>query len=255
MIISIAIQKGGSGKTTTTINLAAALQLLGHKVLVIDMDPQANLTQAMGLEDDIEPNIYHVLKEEANGKSTGLNTIIHSETKLNLIPAGLALSGAELELVSVYGREHILAGLLEPLKKAYDFIFIDCPPSMGMLTVNALVASDYVLLPLQAEYLPFKGVNSFLNHFQKIKRSLNRNLEVLGLLLTKFDPRKKMNQHTAQQLETLYKGQVFEAKIRVNIALAEAQEKGIDIFSYNESSNGAWDYLQLAQEFLKRTET
>jgi len=168
------------------------------------------------------------------------------------VPAALELAGAELELASVYGREQILAQLIGRLKKRYDFILIDCPPSIGMLTVNALVASDYMLMPMQAEFLPLKGARSFLTHIAKIKK-LNKKLELLGFVLTKFDPRKTMNKQVLEQLSSEYgANKVFSSRIRANIALATAQEKGMDIFSFDPSSNGASDYRALAEELLTK---
>ncbi len=253
-IVSIAIQKGGSGKTTTAINLAAALQQMGHTVLLVDLDPQANLTQSMGFLDERETSIYALLKQVAFGQSVDLDPVIVAANGLDLVPSALDLADAELELVSIYGREKLLRQLLKPVRERYDFIFIDCPPSVGMLTVNALAASDYVLLPLQAEFLPLKGVSSFMRLFSMIKKQVNKKLTVLGILLTKYDRRKVMNRHVLDQLTKDFGPLVFETKIRTNIALASAQQKGVDIFSYDRSANGAYDYLRLAQEFLSKIE-
>lgn len=252
-IISIAIQKGGSGKTTTTINLAAALQQQGKKVLVVDADPQANLSQSLGINDEPEQNLFTELKKEIAGESSSLEKIIIvTKSGLSLIPSSIELAAAELELVSVYGREQVFTWMLEPLKKKFDFIFIDCPPAIGMLTVNALVASKYVLMPLQAEYLPLKGLRSFMHHYKVIKTKLNKNLEVLGFVLTRYDERKTMNRQVYQQLEQEFGEKAFHTHIRGNIQLAKAQEAGLDIFSYDKHSNGAGDYQQLATEFLQK---
>ncbi|MCB9301684.1 MAG: ParA family protein [Lewinellaceae bacterium] len=250
--ISLAIQKGGSGKTTTAVNLAAALQQMGHRVLLIDLDPQANLTQAMGILEEVEPSIYHEFQKVANGKPSDLSAIILQQNGLELIPASLELAGAELELVSTYGREQLLSRMLKPLKKEYEYILIDCPPAIGMLTVNSLVASDFVLMPLQAEFLPLKGVMSFLRHFEKVRTTLNKKLKVLGFVLTRYDNRKTMNRSVLEQLIGAYGDKVFQTRIRTNIALAQAQEKGVDIFSFAPSSNGAQDYMELARELLEK---
>jgi chromosome partitioning protein len=253
MIISIAIQKGGSGKTTTAINLAAALQQQGHKVLIVDMDPQANCTQALGMLEEPELGTYQLLKREASGEEVNaMDAVISTKSGVDLVPSGLELAAAEIELVSVYGREKLTRQLLMPLREAYDYIFIDCPPAIGMLTVNAMVASDFILMPLQAEFLPLKGVNSFLRAFEKVKKQLHPKLKLLGFILTKYDRRKSMNRNVLQQLESEYGGKVFQTRIRTNIALAKAQEAGLDIFHFDKCSNGALDYDRLAQELLER---
>lgn len=253
-IISVANFKGGVGKTTTAINLAAGLKNLGKKVLLIDVDPQANLTQSLGIKDEVKESVYTVLRKEAFGEQAKLTDALTNASGLDLIPSSLDLASAELELASVYGREQILAQLLSSLK-GYDFVFIDCPPSMGMLTINALVGSNFVLIPLQAEFLPLKGARSFLKHFDLVKK-LNKDLKLLGFVLTKYDQRKKMNQKIKEQLEEEFsKEKVFESLIRSNIALANAQEKGLDIFTYDKNSNGAEDYALLAKEFLSKIET
>ena len=254
MILSLAIQKGGSSKTTTAINLAAALQQMGKTVLLMDLDPQANLTQSLGLGDEVDPSTYHLLKQEMEGRSAQLADIVQDCGGLHLAPASLELAGAELELVSVYGREQLLRRMLAPLREQYDYILLDCPPAIGLLTVNALVASDRVLVPLQAEFLPLKGLQSFLRHLETIKRSLNPKVEVLGLLLSRYDPRKKMHQNIREQLEATYPGMLFNTYIRSNIALAQAQAAGQDIFSFDPASNGAEDYMFLGSEVVGRIE-
>lgn len=253
-VISIANFKGGVGKTTTAINLAAALKNRGSKVLLIDVDPQANLTQSLGLTGEAENSIYSVLHKEAMGEETNLTDALIQASGLDLIPASLDLASAELELASVYGREHILSQLIAPFT-GYDFVFIDCPPSMGLLTINALVASDYVVIPLQAEFLPLKGARSFLNHMKMI-RKLNKKIELLGFVLTKYDDRKKMNRQIRREIESEFsQAKVLKPPIRINIALANAQEKGKDIFTYDAKANGALDYKDLATEFLARMNT
>jgi len=252
-IISLAIQKGGSGKTTTAINLGAALQREGKSVLLIDADPQANLTQSLGINDEPEKSLYTELKKEMAGESSDLQqVIVETKTGLHLIPSSLELAVAELELVSVYGREQLFSWMLEQIHGKYDFIFIDCPPAFGMLTVNALVASDEVLIPLQGEFLPLKGVHSFIHHFNAIKKKLNPKLDLLGFVLIKFDERKIMNRNVQQQLMEEYPGKLFNTFIRTSIELAKAQEAGKDIFSFNKNSTVAEDYQKLAAEFLQK---
>ncbi len=242
------MQKGGSGKTTTALNLAAAFRDLHRKVLLIDLDPQANLSQALKVEVKDKKSIYTLLKLESDGEAAGWDGYIYQSSGLSIAPATLALADAEMELVSVYGREQLLNNLLESLRSEYDFIIIDCPPAVGMLTVNALVASDFVIMPLQAEYLPLQGIHSFNERKKKIKEKLNPRLETLGILITRFDQRLGMNQDIGAQLGAEHGSLLFNTKIRTNIALAKAQQKGIDIFSFDENSNGALDYKSLAFE-------
>jgi chromosome partitioning protein len=258
-IISFAIQKGGSGKTTTVINLAAALQLQGKKILLVDADPQANLTQASGIVEETVDNLFTELKKETEGKKEKDEkpVIIELPGGIHLIPSSIELAGAELELVNVYGREQLISWILKPVEPDYDFIFIDCPPAISMLTVNALVASRYVLMPLQAEFLPLKGVRSFMYHFgnvAKIKKKLGLDIDVLGFILTKFDEHKKMNRDVCRQLEEEFGSKVFQAHIRTNIQLAKAQEAGQNIFNFDKHAHGATDYMELSKEFLSKIE-
>jgi chromosome partitioning protein len=250
-VISVANFKGGVGKTTTAINLAAGLKNSGKKVLLIDADPQSNLTHSLGIKGETEDSIYSVLHQAAFGEKAKLLDVKVMASGLDLIPASLDLANAELELAGVYGREQILAQLLKSVT-GYDVVLIDCPPSMSMLTINALVASNYVLIPLQAEFLPLKGARNFLKHFQQI-RKLNKKIELLGFVLTKYDDRKKMNRQIKDALIKEYGAdKVFKNLIRTNIALANAQESGRDIFTHNKSANGALDYANLTTELLAK---
>jgi chromosome partitioning protein len=252
-IISVAIQKGGSGKTTTTINLGAALQRSGKKVLLIDADPQANLSQSLGMKEEPDFNLYSEIKKEITGEGSDIKkAIVEIRPGFSIVPASIELADAEMELVSVYSREQVLNWILKPVVNDYDFIFIDCPHSIGMLTVNALVACDLVLIPLQAEFLPLKGVQSFMRQFKTIEKRLNPKIKLMGFVLTKFDERKKMNHHVQEQLETEFESKVFQTHIRTCIALAKAQEAGVDVFSFDKNSNAAKDYDKLAGELIDK---
>ncbi len=255
-IISVAIQKGGSGKTTTTINLGAALHLAGKKVLLIDADPQANLSQSLGMQDEPEINLYSEIKKEITGQGSDIKkAIVEIKPGFSIVPASIELADAEMELVSVYSREQVLSWILRPVINDFDFIFIDCPHSIGMLTVNALVACEHVMIPLQAEFLPLKGVHSFMRQFNSIQKRLNPEINLLGFVLTKFDDRKKMNHHVQEQLEAEFGNKVFQTHIRTCISLAKAQEAGLDIFSFDKNSNAANDYSLLGKEVMQKLKT
>lgn len=244
-IISVSNHKGGVGKTTTTVNIGAALAQLGHKVLLIDLDPQANLSQSLGLEDK-EPNIYQLLKGE--GRPLPINVA----ERLDVIPSSLDLSGAEVELAGEAGREYILEELLQPLKFRYDHILIDCPPSLGLLTINALTASDEVLIPIQPHYLAAQGLSKLLEVVEKVRKRINKRLKVGSILVTLYDGRKVLNRDVLEALETRFPKELLKTRIRENIALAEAPTQGLDIFRYAPKSNGAEDYLAAGRELLEK---
>ena len=243
-VISLSNHKGGVGKTTSTINIGAGLNSLKKKVLLIDLDPQANLSQSLGI---IEPTktIYGALKGEY--KLEPLEIL----KGLDLIPSTLDLSGAEIELSGEAGREYILKELIDPLRGSYDYILIDSPPSLGLLTINAFTASDEVYIPLQAQYLALQGLTKLMEVIAKIKSRLNKNLKVGGVFITQYDSRKVLNRNVVETIKSHYKDQVFKTAIRDNIALAEAPTQGLDIFRYNPKSYGAEDYLSLCKEILK----
>ena len=242
--ISMSNHKGGVGKTTSVANIGAGLNQLKKKVLLIDLDPQANLTQSLGIDDESDQTIYGALKGEHS------LTPVNICEGLDLIPSTLDLSGAELELSTEAGREFILAELLSPIKKLYDFIIIDCPPSLGLLTVNALTASDEVYIPLQAHYLPLRGLTKITEVIDKVQKRINKNLKVGGIFITQFDKRKILNRDIADTIVEHFSEKVFKTRIRNNIALAEAPTSGLDIFRYNPKSNGAADYMELCKEIL-----
>ena len=253
-IISIAIQKGGSGKTTTTVNLAAALQRTGSKVLLIDADPQCNLSQSLGVEGEQTVNLYTEFRKEITGRHSDLySAILTTPCGLQLIPSSIDLALTEIELVGKFNREQTLRNkMLRPIADEYDYIFIDCPPSFGLLTVNALVASDYVILPLQAEFLPFNGVQSFYQLMDMMKDIPNMDLTVAGFVLTRFSEHRKLNREIRARLREEFDARIFNTIIRTDIRLACAQRKGVDIFTYAPGSHGAKDYASLAEEFVAR---
>lgn len=253
-VISIAIQKGGSGKTTTTLNLGAALTREGKKVLLIDADPQANLSQSLGIEDEPTYNLYSELKKEIMQELGDLSkAIVRTPQGMDVIPASIDLAIVELEMAGLMGREYLLTELLNPIVDDYDYVFIDCPHAISLLTVNALVASDAVMLPLPGEFLPLKGVYGFMRQFDIIRKKLNPRLELMGMVMTKYDERKSMNLGVKRTLEEKFNGKVFQTVIRTNIQLAKAQEAGKDIFSFDRTANGAKDYQQLANELIQRS--
>lgn len=245
-VISISNHKGGVGKTTSAINIGAGLNLLKKKVLLIDLDPQANLTQSLGLINQ-DRNIYGALRGEYKLQP------IEIIKGLDIIPSTLDLSGAEVELSSEPGREYILKELIEPLRASYDFIIIDSPPSLGLLTINSFTASDEILIPLQAQYLALQGLAKLVEVVDKIKQRLNKGLKVGGVFITQYDSRKVLNRDVVDTIQAHFKDEVFKTKIRDNIALAEAPSQGLDIFRYSSKSNGAEDYLALSKEVLKRS--
>ena len=244
-VISISNHKGGVGKTTSAINIGAGLNKLGKKILLIDLDPQANLSQSLGLIDQ-DRNIYGALRGEYKPHPI---TVIKG---LDVIPSTLDLSGAEVEMSGEAGREYILKEIIEPFRASYDYILIDSPPSLGLLTINSFTASDEVFIPLQAQYLALQGLTKLLEVIDKIKKRLNKELKVGGVFITQYDNRKVLNRDVVASIEAHFKDKVFKTKIRDNIALAGAPSQGLDIFRYNSKSYGAVDYLLLCREIQKR---
>jgi len=244
-VISISNHKGGVGKTTSCINIGAGLNKLGKKVLLVDLDPQANLSQSLGLTDQ-ERTIYGAIRGEYKLEP------VEVVTGLDVLPSTLDLSGAEVELSGEAGREYILRELIEPYRASYSYILIDSPPSLGLLTINSLTASDEVLIPLQAQYLALRGLSKLLEVIDKIKKRLNKELRVAGVFITQYDNRKILNRDVVTTIGSHFKEELFTTRIRDNIALAEAPTQGVDIFRYNPKSYGAEDYLSLCKEILKQ---
>jgi chromosome partitioning protein len=244
-VIAITNHKGGVGKTTSAINIGAGLCRLGKRVLLIDLDPQANLSQSLGIR---EPSvtIYGAIRGEYT-----LQTV-NVDKRLDVIPSTLDLSGAEIELSSETGREYILRELLETVKNGYDYTIIDSPPSLGLLTVNALTSADEILIPLQAQYLALQGLTKLLEIVDKIQKRLNKGLHIGGVFITQYDSRKILNRNVVETIQEHFKQTVFSTQIRDNVALAEAPTQGIDIFRYSPKSYGAQDYMALCKEIVKR---
>ena len=244
-VISISNHKGGVGKTTSTINIGAGLNKLGKKILLIDLDPQANLSQSLGLIEQ-ELNIYGALRGEYKLQP------IEILKGLDVIPSTLDLSGAEVEMSGEAGREYILRELIEPIRASYDYILIDSPPSLGLLTINSFTASDEVFIPLQAQYLALQGLTKLVEVIEKIQKRLNKELKIGGVFITQFDNRKVLNRDVLNTIKEHFKEVAFKTIIRDNVALAEAPTQGQDIFKYSPKSYGAEDYLNLCKEIIKR---
>jgi chromosome partitioning protein len=245
MIYAISNHKGGVGKTTSTINIGAALAAKQKKVLLVDLDPQSNLTQSLGIQKP-EFTIYDSLKGEK------INSYIEHKKNLYVVPSSLDLSAAEIDLSSEPGREYILKEVLHKLKSKFDYILIDCPPSLGLLTINALTAADYVIIPMQAEYLPFRGLVKLKEVIDKIHSRLNPELRIGAVFLTQYDARKILNRDVAESVEEFFGDKFLQSKISNNIALAEAPSQGKDIFAYNKSCKGAEDYVVLVNEMIEK---
>jgi chromosome partitioning protein len=247
--IAIANQKGGVGKTTTAINLSSSLASTGKRILLIDIDPQGNATNGFGFEQNkLEKTTYEVLI----GKEEIEDAILQTEIpNLSLLPANINLVGAEIELVNFVGREKILKQRIAPIKNQYDFIIIDCPPSLGLLTVNALTCADSVLIPVQCEYYALEGLSKLLNTIHMVRKALNPELGIEGVLLTMFDSRLRLSNQVAAEIWKLFGDKAFKTVINRNVRLSEAPSHGKPIILYDPSSVGCKNYLDLAKEILK----
>ncbi len=249
-IISIANQKGGVGKTTTAVNLSAALAKIGKKVLLVDCDSQANATTGMGIDKpSLEKSLYQGMIGEADIDEIILPTVL---PKMMMVPANIDLIGFEVEMVSAEGREQQLKHLLAPAAGRFDFIIIDCPPALSLLTLNAFTASDSVLIPLQSEFFALEGLGQLLNTIKRVKSSYNPGLKIKGILLTMFDRRTNLSQNVVEDAKTYFKDLVFKTKIPRNVKLAEAPSYGMPVILYDKLSQGSKSYVAFARELLRR---
>lgn len=254
-IISIFNQKGGVGKTTSAINLASYIAQMGYKVLLIDIDPQGNTTSGLGIEkDDLEYSMYDVIIENAKEenfevvKDAIVNAVVEN---LYILPSRVELAGAEIEITYNEDREKILKRAIKSIKNDYDYIFIDCPPSLGLLTINALTAADSVLIPIQCEFYALEGVGQLMNTINLVKKNLNPDLKIQGVIMSMFDGRTNLSIEVVEEVKKYFKGKVYTTIIPRNIKLAEAPSHGLPIMLYDKNSTGAKAYKELAEEFIE----
>ena len=250
-IVSLANQKGGVGKTTTTVNLGTILAKRGKKVLLIDADPQGNATSGLGVEKEVEYSTYDILVNDATLKDAIQDTIIKN---LKVCPANMSLAGAEVELVSMMSREQRLMEKLDEVKDDFDYILIDCPPSLGLITLNAFTASNSVLIPVQCEYFALEGLGQLINTINLVKKHLNKEIQIEGALLTMYDIRTNLSNQVVKEVKKYFENKVYKTVIPRNVRLSEAPSYGMPITEYDPRSKGAKSYTKFAKEFLKINE-
>ncbi len=251
-VIAIANQKGGVGKTTTTVNLGACLGEKGKKVLIIDMDPQGNTTSGFGIDKE---TLFATSYELVLGDSTAQESIIElPQYKVDLIPASIDLAGAEVELIGIDQREQLLDEKIAEIKMNYDFILIDCPPSLNILTINAFRAADSILVPIQCEFYALEGLTQLISTINLVKQRLNPKIEIEGLVFTMYDNRTNLSLQVVEEVKNFLPSMIYETKIPRNIRLAEAPSYGMPVIYYERSSKGAVSYLELAEEVIQRNQ-
>lgn len=248
-VVSIANQKGGVGKTTTAVNLSTILAKKGNKVLMIDADPQGNATSGLGINKDVNFSVYDVIVNDVEIENTVQQTMVKN---LDVCPSNINLAGAEVELVSMISREHRLKEKIDSQKDKYDYIIIDCPPSLGLITLNAFTASDSVLIPVQCEYYALEGLGQLINTINLVKKHLNKELIVEGALLTMFDIRTNLSNQVVKEVNKYFENKVYKTVIPRNVKLSEAPSYGMPISVYDPKSKGAKSYEKFVKEFLKK---
>ncbi|NQT23799.1 ParA family protein [candidate division KSB1 bacterium] len=248
-IIAVANQKGGVGKTTTAINLSSCIAVAEKKTLLVDMDPQSNATSGLGVDHKtIKKSTYEVILRNETAQDTIIQTQINF---LSLLPSSIRLVGAEIELVNMMGREKVLQGFLKEIRDEYDYIFIDCPPSLGLLTINSLTAADSVLIPIQCEYYALEGLSQLLNTVRLVQKNLNPELEIEGVLLTMFNNRLNLSQQVAEEVRNYFGDKVFKTVVSRNVRLSEAPSFGKPVILYDAVCMGSENYMNLAEEVIK----
>lgn len=247
-IIAVANQKGGVGKTTTNVNLGACLARLGKRVLTVDIDPQGNTTSGLGIEKEtLETSVYEVMIDNVPIRRGIVHTMVEG---LDLLPSNINLVGAEIEMTSMIAREHILKGCLEEVRSEYDFVLIDCPPSLGLLTLNALTAADKVLVPIQCEFFALEGLSQLINTVGLVSQRLNPSLSMEGVVMTMYDPRTNLSQQVVAEVKKYFQSKVYQTMIPRNVRLGEAPSFGLPIMIYDPNCSGAKAYMSLAQEVI-----